>query len=229
MITRPLRPLPDDFAIQVNLQRGIKALCVHYSTNCRVVSRWLKESGVSLPQRLPPYCPAPADLVENAARMTREALCNHYGIGKKRLLTWLVEVGSPVIASRNASGVSKDAPADFATRAPTMHKMELKRHYKVAEKTINRWLAATGAQAKVYRPTPTGNMRPSRGGGQIIQFRAASVHDLAADVLRRFCPVSRCNERGQYEQAGDFWRVGSVICDGDELLARAERAKRKAA
>lgn len=43
----------------------------------------------------------------------------------------------------------------------------------------------------------------------------------AAEYLRRFGPVVRCNEGGAYDPAGARWRRGSVVLSAAEIVERA--------
>lgn len=53
----------------------------------------------------------------------------------------------------------------------------------------------------------------------LVRFRQCD----AADFLRSFAPVYRCDERGRPHERGAHWRYGAVVLTPDELLQRAAR------
>ena len=82
---------------------------------------------------------------------------------------------------------------------------------------------------KITKPRVVHSFIPQRGLGNHRSFeRAYGPEDQAADVLRRYGPVYRCDERGRMDTKGKLWRFGMVICDGEELIARADRRVRAA-
>lgn len=52
--------------------------------------------------------------------------------------------------------------------------------------------------------------------------RDNSVAGQAADYLRRFGPVVRCNAKGRYDENGTHWRRNASILTADEIIERAE-------
>lgn len=46
---------------------------------------------------------------------------------------------------------------------------------------------------------------------------------MAADFLRRFCPVSRCDAAGKYDPRGRYWRIGDAVLAEADIIARATR------
>lgn len=230
------KPAPADLAEMVAKLSGKKALLAHYNVGQKALYRWVSEAGLTLNDgRSAPrdVKHAPQDFTAMAPAMSKEQLRDHYGIGCKVLKRWIAETGAK---PRIGPQVRRVLPEGFARVAPTLTFTELQAHYSVSKGVVSRWLQETGTSplrtiAAPAKQAGKGNIRPSRGNGRsnLVQFRAPSDHDFAADELRRFCPVSRCDERGVYAQGGNFWRVGNVICTPDELLARAERVRRKAA
>ena len=53
-------------------------------------------------------------------------------------------------------------------------------------------------------------------------FRDTSLVGQAADYLRRFGPVVRCDDKGRYSGNGTHWRRGASILMADEIIERAE-------
>lgn len=114
--------------------------------------------------------------------------------------------------------------------------------YSRSVSTIKKWAALLGLRKKrqsmgraprVRRPTlyaprnvrTTAAWRPTLTGKQPIDrpHRDETPAGQAADYLRRFGPVIRCNAQGQYDQYGDHWLRGSSILTADEIIDRAER------
>lgn len=231
---RAPRPTPADFAEQVERLNGYKSLQRHYRCGQPAIERWLKEAGISFRRDSDE---PPVDLADMAAQMTGKQLMKHYHAGYWRMSRWLAQTG---IKTREPLSFNRiPVPADFAEIAPTLTKAELLTRYGITQyKTLNRWIEDSGVQAKAppakvtpIRHTGGGLKLPGYGVGYGVQLtRTTSIHDLAADVLRRErWNVNRCDERGRYAEKGKFWRVGTVVCDGDALLARAERYRRRAA
>ena len=126
-------------------------------------------------------------------------------------------------------------PDDFRDVAPTMTKTAMTRHYATKIDTIKRWLAEADieAAAPVYVRPPSSAKRFTgykHKFGNTTQTRSMTAHDDAADILRRErFPVNRCDEKGAFAQAGDFWRVGWSVLTPDELMLRADKYRRRAA
>lgn len=59
--------------------------------------------------------------------------------------------------------------------------------------------------------------------------RDMSAAGQAADFLRKFGPVYRCDVRGRPLADGFFWRRGSAVLSDDELIERADWMRSKAA
>lgn len=188
-------------------------------------STWSKES-------------APEDFAEQAAVMGKHALRKHYRRSAPTINRWFEETGVIPFKPPHYQPVRKvvltPAPADLRAKAATMCITALARHYGASRSLLDRWLKDEGITCAPYIPprtSPSFSLAPTMGRG--IQFgltRASSVYDLAADDLRRDrWSVYRCDEHGIYAEKGGFWRVGNIVCDDDELLVRADKARRKAA
>lgn len=113
-------------------------------------------------------------------------------------------------------------------------------HYGVGRKTVDRWVKELGLPdlrfSKKFSERARVNttrwhkrrQAPLRGIRAAHRLNNYSIHDEAADTLRPHFPVYRCGKTGVADPKGKFWRVGNVVCDGDELLARAEKYRRVA-
>lgn len=230
-MSRYKRPMPDDFA-EVSAKQSVRAMRSHYIAGEHTITRWLAEIGKS--RGGPPRSmPVPDDYAELAAIYHAEHLKRHYDVSGNVIDRWI-----RVSGIKPVSGVKRAPPADFTALAPTMTKTALKDHYRADIRTIGRWYAETGADRLIVKPAPpTGrrrgayNMTPSlsRAGGNLSITRILTIHDQAADTLRRErWAVYRCTEKGKADFKGAFWRVGNVVCTPAELLERAARAERRA-
>lgn len=233
-------PAPADLAEMVAKLSVKKALMRHYNVTQKVIYRWASEAGLTLNdgRSAPRDCrQAPDDFAARAPTMSKEALRAHYRVGPRVLERWFAEKG---VQPSSATKPRRVLPQGFAKIAPTMVFQDLMAHYSVSKVVISRWLEETGTRPLQLVRTALPKRRPVRGhmnltptGGRGVNFahvRQSSIHEDAADDLRRDrWAVHRCDERGRYEQAGNFWRVGNVVCTPDDLLERAERVRRKAA
>jgi hypothetical protein len=229
------RPRPDDFE-EVYRRLGTQvALQKHYGAGTKAIRRWIK-GGTGIDQSM--INPPPLDFGNMARIMCREELKRHYGRSWQTIGRWFRMSGlTPIKATYKPPHNARPVPNDFRQLAAVMVKTELLAHYKASYETVNRWLNEAGVSAKVWRPQvyirPTSERShvpiPSRGlGNDRRPERAYGPEDRAADVLRRYGPVYRCDERGRMDVKGSLWRFGMVICDGKELQARAARKERVA-
>lgn len=133
-------------------------------------------------------------------------------------------------------------PTDFAERAAQCSNNELMEHYGAALRTISRWRRISGVWS------PRLHERPARPA--IVQSDAAPVrkrvapaarriksarrfcerianHDgsraaQAAEYLKRYGPVFRCDANGNFLLDGFFWRRGRAVLSAEEIVQRAE-------
>lgn len=98
-------------------------------------------------------------------------------------------------------------------------------HYRTSLKTIARWRAESG-----MRRFQRGKARVRRRNHHYVLnmsrteiFRDMSAPGSAADFLRRYGSVFRCDENRKPNAKGGFWnRNGRVLTD-DEIMSRAAR------
>lgn len=50
---------------------------------------------------------------------------------------------------------------------------------------------------------------------------ALSYAGEAAEYLKKYGPVTRCNEAGRFDPKGSMWRRGSTVLTDDEVIERA--------
>ena len=228
-MSMPIPPCPADFTVNA-LQMSRSALRKHYRCGAKTVDVWCKERGLN-PHVL--FAPdgkraMPADFVQNA-HLPMVQLTQMYSVGSNPITRWRREIGW-VEPSRK-----REVPADFDRIAPTLTLTQCAQRYTAANSTVKRWYVERGLTAAVSevvigRSVATiSNMGRAQPAAK-LHDRAYGPQDAAADVLRsERWPVYRCKETGRADAAGKWWRVGNVVCDGDELLARAAKYARAAA
>lgn len=177
--------------------------------------------------------PVPADFRENAAFMPVYKLQKHYAASGSVVLRWFAETGAPRLTFEPHN--KRPVPDDYSDRAMEMHKAALLKHYTVREETLARWVAETGIRPIPYLPPrkqrtkrPSGGMRANLRAVGVINLASVRTWDEADDAanrLRKFGPVNRCNEDGSFNHCGKFWRVGWAVLSGDELIERANRRR----
>lgn len=169
--------------------------------------------------------PIPHDFLQMHEAMPRYKLATHYRASTRTVQQWIKKLRIER-HSRGAAWNRREVPHDWVSLAPTMLKSELAEHYRASTIVMDRWIEETGVQPKPYVRKGDANSicKMGRGTRKLAEVRLKSIYDEAADVLRRerFI-VSRCNEKGVFDHAGEYWRVGWTVCTGDELLQRAAR------
>lgn len=141
----------------------------------------------------------------------------------------------PWINTRRKSRPASEIPDDFAAKFAAHTRADLKMIYGRSNTTITAWVNRLGLPKKRYngaRATPAKHLprthkawRPTLTGRQPVDraHRDETPAGMAADYLRRFGPVIRCNAKGEYQQNGDHWLRGHTILTADEVIDRAER------
>lgn len=79
----------------------------------------------------------------------------------------------------------------------------------------------------VKRPPPRPAASPKRAFEQ--PQRDMSPTGIAADYLKRFTAVIRCDVNGRPLPDGFFWRYGRVVLTDEQLIERAEEAREREA
>lgn len=223
--------MPADFVEMVHkFERHTGKLQTYYTAGQATVYRWMDEAGI---ERKGTNCrPVPQDYTQLAPTMGLVALAKHYRTGEKTVHRWAEKTGvHPYVI------VLRPAPSDWAELAPTMGLLALTRHYKTNHRIIKRWAKETGIEPKPYVPTPPKPRAPKSvrkvarirpGDFQIARTRVTTIYDDAANTLRAYAAVYRCNDRGGFDERGKFWRMGNVVMTPSELLERAARYRKAA-
>lgn len=139
----------------------------------------------------------------------------------------------------NIGPVRSHPPKDFADLAPTMTRTELVEHYNRNAKVIARWIQEAGTESRpVTRAQCTETarrkalLRRHRNNAYMSTPVDRPSKDMseagrAADYLRRFGPVIRCNRDGRYDPDGDRWLRGSTLLTAGEVVDRAAAVRRR--
>lgn len=161
--------------------------------------------------------PLPADFAEHAPNESNVALTERYGVCADVITRWRKEAGTPADHDRRSSPA---VPADFHLVAPSLTKRQLRERYHRADPTINRWLQEAGVEPGRYLPVPPA---PVARAPRVVAPANLARANQAAEFLRRFGAVTRCNQDGRFDPDGHCWRRGSAILCAAEIIARAER------
>lgn len=135
-------------------------------------------------------------------------------------------------------------PADFAELWQTNSLLWLSAHFECSLSTAAGWakllglvrargahITARKVEAKPAKPAPLRLIKPNAyQNAPVNKFqRDMSAPGQAADFLRKFGPVYRCDVRGRPLSDGFFWRRGNAVMTDDELIERADWMRSKAA
>ena len=239
------RPPPADFAAVVAQIETANKLAKHYKCGHDTVVRWLTEAGLKAAKVYTRGAPAPDDFTAMAPKNSKAALCRYYSCSFDVINRWLEETGAKHGARPSGYNFIKvklrPIPDDWASVAPRMSKTALRRHYSAAGETIDRWITESriapldtriahqrAAMAQRFAANG-GTSRMGRAHHVQVSDKIRTMYDDAANALRKYGPVNRCDVNGKYQQAGDYWRVGWNVITGDELLERANAKRSRAA
>lgn len=137
----------------------------------------------------------------------------------------------------------KPVPDGFAEMWAKHPQKELCRIYRASSTAVQRWVTQSGlkrpshvrvkpkvpkAVVAASAPVPRAK-RPARIVNRVTApidrpHLDNTLPGRAAEFLRRFGPVTRCNAAGRYDPNGAFWsRSGSLPLNAEEVVARARR------
>lgn len=201
---RPLRARPEGFDerapnmtyAQIRQEWGCSSECVR---------RWLADIGIE--RSATRKEPIPEGFAEVAAKWTSAQLQEHFGLSchvvarMRRTLGINVEHRAP----------ARPIPLGFREVARTMSAAFLCDRFGAGLDTVRRWRAELGIVVTPGRKAPV--RAPTARGPE----------DMAANYLRRTCPVYRCRGDGQQDQRGKHWRYGRSVLTPDEMVSLARR------
>lgn len=175
----------------------------------------------------------PADFAEQAKIKCRYQLVKHYRTSDKAVGRWIDESGIQPLKV-----IMRPVPVDWEQLCATHTAADLTRLLQADIKVIKRWISETEIEPVPYERKgvipvnrkPQAFKQLGTPHKAIIRDKPRSIWDDAADVLRaERWAVFRCDEKGKADQKGRYWRAGMVILTPDDLLARADRYRRRAA
>ena len=219
------RPVPADFATVAPLLYPTQ-LAAHYSAGFSTVMRWCSETGVKAKQSLTGshlHRPCPADFAAVCPTMLKFQLRRHYQTSGEAINRWIAETGATPKQPQPTNRLP--VPDDFAEQCARHYTAELVRHYGVSLETVNRWAKEAGCKPRKFRNVTNIDRMGNPPRVRIPLQRTWTEEDIAADELRRFGPVYRCDDKGRADQKGGFWRIGFGVLTGEELIARAARKR----
>lgn len=165
----------------------------------------------------------PDDFMEFAPGKSLKEITQHYHCAVRTAVRWRREANIVPTNINMPPPRNRPVPDDFAEMCRRLTTYALANHYRTGGDTVKRWLAKTGLKPVYNDPSALGRMgTPLYGNMSYTKTR--SMFDEAADVLRKErWVVYRCDAKGNYEQAGKWYRVGRIICTPDEMLQRADK------
>jgi hypothetical protein len=117
-----------------------------------------------------------------------------------------------------------ETPGDFSVVAPQITMKEARVRFGRSAETIRRWCAETGVRLKPSNHLVAGSS--TRKFSPVAPRAHVEIGEAgqAAEFLRRFGPVFRCDVDGRQLQDGFFWnRGGRTVLTDEELIERARR------
>lgn len=166
-------------------------------------------------RKMQPVIEMPVDFTEHGSVEKNAELSARYGVGICTITRWRNESGCSAPRSAFSGPPKAPVPDGFALTAPTMTMKQLRLHYGRGSDVISRWLNEANVKPKTLQ-------YGYRTGAVDHAKRDMTRAGQAADFLKRWCPVYRCDERGRACTRGDMWRRGNAVLTDAELIERAE-------
>lgn len=156
----------------------------------------------------------PEGFAEKAATHTNSELQEMFSVGRKSVLRLrrIVGVPSPPVDRSHP----RKMPEGFAGRAKTMTRSQLCAYYSCSYKTLARLIREADVEPMSYNRARPRKMMPIDTVKPSLSYAGE-----AAEYLKRWGAVTRCNEAGRFDPKGSMWRRGSAILTDDEVIERA--------
>lgn len=168
--------------------------------------------------------PMPAEYPAMRAKHGIAYCTKHFGAGSRAVRRWEVELNGP---PNPKMARNRPIPDDFDRVAPTLTRYGMVTRWATTYTTVDRWIAESG-----IRPAKAATFNKDLRKRAIPPPARNTPCDIAAEYLRGFGPVSKCDSAGKFSLGGTHYRVGSRIVSRAELLTMAkekrERLARKA-
>lgn len=216
------------------------AIAVKTGLNRKVVLRRVREGNlgpwIAGRSREMMQRPVPDDFHDRARSHGFNDNMGFYGCGYETLQRWYTETGLPKIRSKREKG--QPAPKGFEDFAREHSQRETMRHFGISRDMVRTFEAQMKITRVRFMKTPTEGRGHAAKFIKVNAYQTAPVNRFqrdmsaagqAADFLRKFGPVYRCDVRGKAIEDGFFWRRGSAILSDAELIERADWMRSKAA
>ena len=200
-------------------------LCQHYGVKHPTLFGLMKRQGIRAAKIKRDKYP---NIREEAKSKTILQLAEHYGVSLKAMRSALKKRHISAVDLRTVKYPGLDEYCknetirELAERFGVGHeamRTVLKKRGLVAKKAARpRSFQRTQPERKVHY-TP----RATRGAAPLVDNRAKTIADLAADHMRRFAPVYRCREDGTPDFVGQHYCYGRRVKTADELMSLARR------
>ena len=145
--------------------------------------------------------------------------CEKFGITPKRLKTNDYSQLSVLAETMYMAELARHYGVSYGAMCKTCHRLGVKPIKQTMEqkREVAQRACATARASKPMSP----RLRTQFKTSDITNHRPKYQDDLAAEYLRKFTHVYRCNDRGAPDHKGKFWRYGSTIKTPEELIDRA--------
>ncbi|NYD88777.1 hypothetical protein [Sphingomonas melonis] len=234
-----MRPAPDDLEIYAATET-MDQMRRRYRASKKTICIWMKSKGIVRQPHRGGNAPKamPADFPQHYRESLRLLHVRYPGVGDGTFTRWRQELGGLNLVP---------PPSDFAEKWAEKTNAALCGHYRRGWNTIARWSKELGLVRPVRLPAPRAvparkkrvtvdfvrsarersGPPPQRPNAYQAATMTRAIRDMspagqAADYLRRFGPVVRCDERGRYNENGTHWRRGSTVLTAADVIARAE-------
>lgn len=226
-----MRKAPADF-VEMRMKHSIPELMEIWGVSRRRIAQFTRETGFYKKAHASTLDGVRAQFIVDAGRMTVADLSRKYGVAHKTARQWCKRVGiTPPEYDRFVH-----APEGFEEAARSMSLRALSDRFGISVKAIRRLIAELGIDRTQVKPVVA--IRPSQvTKNSLVRSRrwikAIESHNvteqtadsIAADYLRAFEPVSRCNAKSEFDPHGEYWHIRGRRVTSDELMEMAESKK----
>ena len=159
--------------------------------------------------------------------------CQTYGLTPKRLKTLDYSDLPKLAETMYMAEIARHYGVSYGSMCKTCYRLGIKPIKQTIEQ--KREVAAIACAAARAAKPMSPRLRTQFKTIDITNHRPKYQDDLAAEYLRKFTHVYRCNERGSPDLKGKFWRYGGTVKTPEELIDKAhfkgwdEHAWRRAA
>lgn len=122
------------------------------------------------------------------------------------------------------SALVRPVPEDFMVILRQLGSQGAARHYRASLATVTRWRRELDIRPQVRAKKGIGQSR-YRGFTErpLMQHRDLSQAGQAAEYLRRYGAVYRCDEEGRPNAKGSHWRRNFSVLGDDDVVRQATR------